>query len=824
MPAKISGSVGLNLTELKANIKDLNSQMKLVESAFKAASDGSTEWGQSQAGLESQIKRLTDLIEIQKQKIANLKEEKSRLIAKYGETHESVRRVEIRINNETAALNKNTYELQKTQNALEKLGSETDDVSEETEESTKKLKEGENQLKSYGKETERSSEKTSKLAAALGGLGKAAVAGLAALSGVAAAGAIKLGKEVVEQYGELERTIEGSAAVFGDYAEEIQRVGEEAYKNLGLSQSEYLAKANKMGALFQGSGLDQQRTLELTTQAMQRAADMAAIMGIDTSEAMDAISAAAKGNFTMMDNLGVAMNATTLEAYALSKGLDFAWDSANNAEKAELAMQMFFERTEQYAGSFASKSSTTITGSIGMLQAATQSFIAGLGNANADMTKLTGNLIDSFSAVVSNITPVLDNIIDALPAAAEALLAALGDMLPELINTISVIFEKVLQTITKLMPKLVPAGVKAITTIFNALMANLPMLTSAAITMITTLIRGLNSALPKIITAAIEIIKLLVGALGENVGLIIEVGAQLIIELAGALIGYIPELIPVAVEIILNLVQGLIDSLPMIIDVALDLILALVDGILNALPIIIEQAPQIIMSLIDGLVGAIPQLVDAAVKIINALIEFLCDPNNLALIITAAVDIIAALAKGMIDSVDKIIDAIPKITKSIWDTLKNVDWKNLGKNIVEGLANGIKDFGYMFVNAISDLANKGWNKFRDFFGIHSPSRLMRQDGQYLGIGLALGIKDSYKDVQEAMVEVNRAIKVNPIETSSRITSVDGVPVGKGAVAGSNIVVNLTQYNTSPKALSARDTYIAMRKAERDLKVQLGALQ
>ena len=39
---------------------------------------------------------------------------------------------------------------------------------------------------------------------------------------------------------------------------------------------------------------------------MQRAADVASIMGISVDDAMTAISGAAKGNFTMMDNLGVA--------------------------------------------------------------------------------------------------------------------------------------------------------------------------------------------------------------------------------------------------------------------------------------------------------------------------------------------------------------------------------------------------------------------------------------------------------------------------------------------------------------------------------------
>ena len=98
----------------------------------------------------------------------------------------------------------------------------------------------------------------------------------------------------------------------------------------------------------------------------------------------------------MMDNLGVAMNATNIQAYALAKGLDFTWASATNAEKAEVAMQMFFENTEQYAGNFTKESTETISGSIGLMQAALGSFTAGLGNADADMKNLTNNLVMHF--------------------------------------------------------------------------------------------------------------------------------------------------------------------------------------------------------------------------------------------------------------------------------------------------------------------------------------------------------------------------------------------------------------------------------------------
>lgn len=212
-----------------------------------------------------------------------------------------------------------------------------------------------------------------------------------------------IGKIVADAFkggAELQQNLGGTSAVFGDYAKKIQDQAQTAYKTMGSSASDYMATANKMGSLFQGSGLTQQRSLELTSQAMQRAADVASVMGIDTAVAMESIAGAAKGNFTMMDNLGVSMNATTLEAYALSKGLDFTWKSASNAEKAELAMQMFFERTAQYAGNFEAEASSTISGSFGALKSSAQNLMASLVLGN-DIAPAWDGFKESISGVIS---------------------------------------------------------------------------------------------------------------------------------------------------------------------------------------------------------------------------------------------------------------------------------------------------------------------------------------------------------------------------------------------------------------------------------------
>lgn len=381
----------------------------------------------------------------------------------------------------------------------------------------------------------------------------------------AAESLIELGKSSVTAYGELEQNLGGADAVFGKYSESIKSSAEDAYRVMGTSQAEYLATANKMGALFQGSGVDQQRSLELTAQAMQRAADMASVMGIETSAALEAVTGAAKGNYTMMDNLGVAMNATTLKAYALSKGLDVTWDSASNAEKAEIAMQYFFENTEQYAGNFEREARETVSGSIGLLTASVESLMAGLGNSEADIVNLTQNVIDAFNAVSDNVTPVLDTIALALPQVADNLVDALPDVLPGIAETAGKIGE----------------------TLLNGLLDNLPEMTETAVQLIADFAQSIVSALPELAEAAAEMISVLANGLSEA----------------------LPELIPAAVEAVIKVTEALIDNAPLMVDAAIQLIEALAEGLAKSIPQLLQEAPVIITKLIEALAEVVPALI-----------------------------------------------------------------------------------------------------------------------------------------------------------------------------------------------------------------------
>ena len=251
--------------------------------------------------------------------------------------------------------------------------------------------------------------------------GTSAGAGIASkLKGAIAAAGIgaaitKAVKASIDAGSELQQNIGGTEAVFGNFAETVQNNAAEAYKSMGMSASDYMATANKMGSLFQGSGLEQEKALELTSKAMQRAADVASVMGIDTSQAMESIAGAAKGNFTMMDNLGVAMNAATIEAYALEKGLNFKWNTATNAEKAEVAMEMFFERTSQYADNFANEAETTFSGSFSSISAAATNLLGNMSLGKDIQGPLNNLLSTTRTFVFGNFIPMLKNIVLSIP-------------------------------------------------------------------------------------------------------------------------------------------------------------------------------------------------------------------------------------------------------------------------------------------------------------------------------------------------------------------------------------------------------------------------
>lgn len=655
MAVNIGPKIGIDgEKQFREQITHLNTQIKSFGAELKAVSSVMTT---EENAMQKNIKAhelLTKQYAASKAEYEAINKAIEKASKEYGENSNQVLKLK------TAAANAQT-QMNKLQAELSKNNDEYIELSKTSDKAGKAIKDS-------GKDAATAHEKWSKLANGL----KAAGAAVGSIAVAAGAAAVSLGKEVVRSFGELEQNLGGAEAVFGDFADAIVNESEDAYKAMGTTQSDYLATANKMGALFQGTGVEQERSLELTTKAMQRAADMASVMGISTEDALEAITGAAKGNYTMMDNLGVAMNNTALDAYAAAQGFETAFSKMDGAQKAEIAMQYFFEKTAQYAGNFEREATQTISGSIGLLSASFQSFIAGLGNSQANIQNLTTNMISAFQAVMENLTPVIENIITALPQATGAIIDALGGMLPSILQLVTEIFGQVFETIIALLPELAPVITEMLVSITNLIVQNLPLLLQAAVQIVATLASGIGESLP--------------------------------------------ELIPATVEAIVAIVDGLIDNMPLLIDAALQLVTGLAEGLIAAIPQLINAVPELIYSIIQAIINSLPS------------------------IIASAGEIMTALVMGLLQSIPLLVASIPQIINAIIGAFKNTDWKKVGKNILEGIANGIKNGATTIANAARSAANKALEAAKKFLGIHSPSTVFRDEiGKNMMLGMAGGL-------------------------------------------------------------------------------------
>lgn len=225
-----------------------------------------------------------------------------------------------------------------------------------------------------------------------GGFLKAQLA-LGALRGAFSA-VVGVAKAATSEFGSLEQNLGGAEAVFGQFSDAVKQKSKESAQTMGTSMSQYLAAANKMGSLFQGAGYDVQKSMIMTTKAMQRAADVASVMGISQEAALESVAGMAKGNFTMMDNLGVAMNDTALSAYMLEKGIQGNIEKMTTGEKVGIAYQMFMDRTGKYAGNFA-RESMTLEGALAILRAELSNVAATLGSAFAPVVLSVSNFVSS---------------------------------------------------------------------------------------------------------------------------------------------------------------------------------------------------------------------------------------------------------------------------------------------------------------------------------------------------------------------------------------------------------------------------------------------
>ena len=330
-------------------------------------------------------------------------------------------------------------------------------------------------------------------------------------------------------------------------------------------------------------------------------------------------------------------------------------------------------------------------------------------------------------------------IIAALIAGLGALDAGMGGQLNAMISGLLAQLPGILAGVQKwvesTLPTLTATGAKLLTTVLNGITANMPQLMSVAVSTVTGLVSGLGTAAPTLIPAAVNLITSLVQGFASGLPSILQSGMNLLLGLLSGIMNALPNLIASAPTIILSLVTGFLQQLPQLLTTGVTMLLNLVNGIVNAIPNLIAAVPQIIFGLIGAILSNLPQ------------------------IILTGFELIAKLAIGLLSAIPRLLAAVPTIFISMVRAFMSVDWLSIGRNIINGIGEGIRRFASILWNAAKSAASGALNAVKGLLGIHSPSRVFRdQVGVMISRGIAVGIANGEKEAVGAVGDVAGSVR------------------------------------------------------------------
>lgn len=193
----------------------------------------------------------------------------------------------------------------------------------------------------------------------------------------------------------------------------------------------------------------------------------------------------------------------------------------------------------------------------------------------------------------------------------------------------------------------------------------------------------------------------------------------------------LPEIVANGQAIVTGLLQAIVDGLPTFLDAGFQIIGQMISGISSNLPSIISTIVQMATQMLSSLIQRLPEFLAMGIQLLGSLIS------------------------GLAQAIPDVLSSIGKLVGDMVDAFLNYDWLSLGKSIIDGIVQGISNFGSAIGNKLKEIAGSAFNGIKKFFGISSPSKLMRdQIGRFIPEGIAVGIEANTDSVTDAMNELS----------------------------------------------------------------------
>lgn len=631
----------------------------------------------------------------------------------------------------------------------------------------------------------------------LSGLGKTAETAtktVAAAFAAASAGVAAVAKSALDGYASYEQLTGGVETLFRESSGTVMAYADRAYQTAGLSANAYMETVTGFSAsLLQSLDGDTAKAAQTADQAMTDMADNANKMGTSMESIQYAYQGFAKQNYTMLDNLKLGYGGTKEEMERLladaEKLTGVHYDISSFADITEAIHVIQTELG--IAGTTALEASTTIEGSIASMVAAWQNLLVGVTDENQNLDVLIQNFVESVRTAAENILPRIETILGGIGQLAAGLAPVIVQAIPGIV--------------TQVVPGLAQAAAAMVSALVDSVVQQAPMMLDGALALLSGLSTYLGENLPALVESGLQIVSGLTASLRENAGKLIDGALSLILSLGRGLIASLPALIEYVPEIVSNIANVINDNAPKLLAAAAVLIVELVKGLIQSIPTLVASIPKIIGAIVDvwsafNWLNLGKSAIEAVKNGVTAMLGAVktAGKNVLDAIVNAIKSLPTTLANIGQNGVSGLANAIRNLAGSARSAMQNVvtgmlnaisglpqKMLGIGKNIVQGIANGIKNGAAAAVNAVADLAKRVLDKAKSALGIHSPSRVMRDEvGAMLPPGVGQG-------VSKAMPALEQSVQANLTALSARL---------RDAVQAETLTVSAQLSGCSPSML------------------------
>lgn len=434
-----------------------------------------------------------------------------------------------------------------------------------------------------------------------------------------------------------------------------------------------------------------------------------------------------------------------------------------------------------------------------------------------DFTQYATNSVSVLTDAFSN--GGLDGLFSALPDVLSEGIAKITTGIPKVIGIAKDIVSALMKGLYANAPLIAQGAVEIVSMLAQSMIESIPALMQAGTEMINSISEGLVEGIPAFLEQALPMLLSFTDSLRENFGTIVDAGIQFVLNLVDGIIEALPQLWEYVPQIVSNIAGLINDNAPKLLMAGVELITRLITGVVNSIPLILQNFGSIVKAVVDVFLAfnwlnlgssIIDFIVDGVKSLFSALPDVIGNIGQNAWDALVTIDWLALgsdLINMIVSGVNVLFGSLGEILLEIgndaWNALANIDWAGVGQDIIDGVVSGLSWAGNAIKNKLIGLGRDAWQGVKDFFGIQSPSKLMRDTvGKMIPLGLAEGIEAETDAVIDAMDRLG--------EVSMGSVDIGSVNGERASGYNQTVIIN------APTELSPAEIARQTRNATRDM--------